>query len=680
MTIDVNYIFSWWLVLFLIGVIFLPLTTKIFANFFDRGYIFSKILGVLIISYAVFLLGSLRLFPFTQITIITVITIILISNILLISKYPNILISLRRSWKIFIFEEIFFLLALFSWSFIRGFEPSIHGLEKYMDFGFVNSILRTEYFPAMDIWLTPSTINYYYFGHLVTAILTKLSGTDSVITFNLMIATLFAFTFTGSFSIGANLINLKSTTQNLKIIIAGLVTAFLITFAGNLHTIYAFFSSYNTDTPVPFWQLKPLLNFFSYWYPNATRFIPFTIHEFPLYSFVVSDLHGHVLSIPIVLTIIAVLLHEIPRIATRSTTKFFTIVLLSFLLAAAYMTNAWDGLIYGGLTFLVLFYLAYKTKNYTLYAIRYTLIVIGSIVFTLPFSLHFKPFVSGIGIVKDHSPLYMLFVLWGFFYFFALSFFLFIRKEKKQSADIFILLLIALSTVLIIIPEFFYAKDIYPVHYRANTMFKLGYQAFMMLSIATGYIIIRIVTSNMLYVARKFFVAPYVLLATCLVLLIGIYPFFAVNSYYGGLKTYHGLDGLVYLRSLYPTDYEGIIWLRQNIKGQPVILEASGDSYTDFARVSANTGLPTVIGWSVHEWLWRGTYDVAAPRIADVQTLYESKDISLTKELLKKYNVSLVFVGDLERQKYQNINEEKFFQLGKIIYENGQTTIYQIVE
>ena len=45
----------------------------------------------------------------------------------------------------------------------------------------------------------------------------------------------------------------------------------------------------------------------TYWYPNATRFIPKTIHEFPSYSYVVADLHGHVYDIPFVLLSISIL-------------------------------------------------------------------------------------------------------------------------------------------------------------------------------------------------------------------------------------------------------------------------------------------------------------------------------------------------------------------------------------
>jgi len=177
--------------------------------------------------------------------------------------------------------------------------------------------------------------------------------------------------------------------------------------------------------------------------------------------------------------------------------------------------------------------------------------------------------------------------------------------------------------------------------------------------------------------------------------LVVIYPFFAINSYYGGLKTYYGLDGLTWMKREYSDDYEAIMWLRKNIQcnlpdrqagnvtmkqcnNQPVILEANGDSYTDYAKVSAYTGLPTVIGWPVHEWLWRGSYDEAGKRIPEVQTLYESEDLEETQRLLQKYNISYIFIGTLERQKYTNLDETKWENLGKLVFESGNTKIYKV--
>ncbi|HYM65156.1 MAG TPA: DUF2298 domain-containing protein, partial [Candidatus Sulfotelmatobacter sp.] len=505
---------------------------------------------------------------------------------------------------------------------------------------------------------------------------------------------IFAFTFTLTLSIGINLFD--KDKFSLKSNISGLMSAFIISFAGNLTTLYAFFKPYVNEKPVPFWKLTFLPFSFpnNYWYPNATRFIPFTIHEFPIYSFVVSDLHGHVLDIPFVLLTIAFCI----SIFYKGVLKYSDLVFLSFLLSIMYMTNAWDGLIY--LVFGYFIILAVKIKHFNFYETlkSFVFLFLGFVVFSIPFSLFFKPFVSGIGILcspkfltnigkigpflfeANHcqkSPIWQLLILYGFFYFFVFSFIAFLRFKKNYKIaknDIFVLLLIILSTILIIVPEFIYVKDIYPLHYRANTMFKLVYQSFIMLSIGISYVMIKIISN----IKNKTILLGFFVLSLILIYLVAIYPVFAINSYYRDLKNYQSLNGLNYLSTLYPGDFNLINWVNKNIKGQPVILEASGDSYTDYARISANTGLPTVIGWTVHEWLWRGSYDVAAPRIADTQTLYTTKNLDLEKKLIKKYNISYVVVSYLEKQKYPNLNEDNFKILGKIVYRNQNTVLYKI--
>ena len=117
-------------------------------------------------------------------------------------------------------------------------------------------------FPPKDMWFTPLPINYYYFGHLTTAVLTKLSNIPSNITFNLMIATIFAFTFCGSFSIGANLIH-KLNAKRYMLFAGGLLTAFIVSFAGNLQTIYAFFKNYSGRKSCSFLASTPFYTIFS---------------------------------------------------------------------------------------------------------------------------------------------------------------------------------------------------------------------------------------------------------------------------------------------------------------------------------------------------------------------------------------------------------------------------------
>lgn len=167
--------------------------------------------------------------------------------------------------------------------------------------------------------------------------------------------------------------------------------------------------------------------------------------------------------------------------------------------------------------------------------------------------------------------------------------------------------------------------------------------------------------------------------------LVSIYPIFSIRSYFDSLRTYKGLDGAAWLAEQYPDDYQAIEWLNNNVTMQqrnnatmPVIIEADGDSYTDSARISAFTGLASVIGWPVHEWLWRGTYDVVAPRREEVRQVYESQNLDETRAILAKYNVSYIVVGAGERQKYPTLFESKFSQLGRVVFASGGTTIYLV--
>lgn len=707
------YIFQWWAILLILGIVFLPLTVFLFRRFTDKGYLFSKIIGAIAISYLSLVLGELHILPFSLFSLWVILVVFLFINLFIFKRFFSLSVKqLIKIVKIPLLEELIFLLALTFWSFIRGFQPDIHGLEKFMDFGFVNSILRSTYFPPKDMWMAPLTINYYYFGHLVTAVLTRFSMIPSFITFNLMVATIFAFTFSVGFSLGGNLWTLFRKNQNVKIkkipfIISGFLSAFLLTFAGNLHTLYTFFTPYQNDTPVPPWQLifSPQTFPNSYWYPNATRFIYHTIHEFPIYSFVVSDLHGHVLDIPFVLLMIATLLIVFTTPQEKFKLYRFAI-LLGAINAILYMTNAWDGLIYLLFSEVILIYKIEKNsivgiikEVLSIKALNSFLILLASfITISLPFSLFFKPFASQIGIncapefllklgnigpiifeqgYCQYSPWWQLLILYGFFFFWIISFLVLLwkqRKGKEHQLDNFIFLLSFLAVLLIIAPEFVYLKDIYTTYFRANTMFKLVYQAFIILSLSSAYMLLRIFTA----IKRNIFALLYITISCVLLVIVGIYPYFAITSYYNNLKEFHGLDGITYLKTISVGDYEAVNWMNSHISGQPTILEAQGDSYTDYERISSNTGLPTVFGWTVHEWLWRGTYDIVPPRIADVENLYELHNLDQTKKLLKKYQVQYVYIGDMERTKYPQLDENKFKQLGKVVYQNSSVTIYKI--
>jgi len=682
---DFFFILYWWLLLFGIGIIFLPLTFHLFGRFWDQGYSLAKILGILLVSYLIWIFGSLKILPFSMSTIWLVIIFGIATNWWLLKKwglFSWIVLKeqIVKNWKTMAGEEILFFVALAFWTIVRGFQPAIQGLEKFMDFGFVNSILRSQFFPPEDMWLAGSTINYYYFGHLVSAVLTKLSGLDPAVTYNLLLGTLFALILTAGFSVGSNLIFavIRNTQYAIRkpmkfVILGGFLSAALLTLGGNLHALYWWLTHHN---------------FASYWYPDATRFIveqfgaaDNTIHEFPIYSFVVADLHGHLLNLPFVLLFLALSL----TIFIQKKLTWSLGILASLLLGVFYITNAWDLPIYFGVLGLVILWINFQKYKITPRTLSTTIlsaagILLLAVIFSLPFHLNFRSITSGVALTDFHSPPWMLLVLWGFPLFITASFGIFLIAQKRLTShisrltDIFILFLLFISWALIVVPEIFYLKDIYIHSYqRANTMFKLTYQSFVMFSLANAYIVVRILTSLKKSLVKFLFVISYLLLVS----FVFIYPYFATRSYYG-LKNYLGIYGLNYLKDQYPDDYQAILWLNKNVAGQPVIVEAVGESYTDFARVSANTGLPTILGWRVHEWLWRGSFDQPGAKTEEVRKIYESEDLAETQELLNKYQVRYVFLGTMETRAYPQLNEEKFTKLGKVIFRQGQSKIYQI--
>jgi uncharacterized membrane protein len=308
------------------------------------------------------------------------------------------------------------------------------------------------------------------------------------------------------------------------------------------------------------------------------------------------------------------------------------------------------------------------------------MIVAVWIIFTFPFSNNFIPMTEGLRLSDVHSPFYQLFILYGGFWLISLFFLLYVlsKKFKKLTVpDFFVLSLILTATILVLIPEVIYIKDIYIEEYRrANTMFKLVYQAFIIYSLCSGYILVRLSSGIKSPLIRFIFKILFLIIFISHM----IYPYFAIKSYsdHHSERKYWGLYGLDFLRDQYPDNFQAIKWINQNISGQPVMLEAVGDSYTSFNHVSMATGLPTVQGWIVHEWLWRGGYDQPAARQADVQKIYESENSSEVHQLLQKYDVKYVFVGTKEVEKYPNLNESNFTKLGQVIFTSGNTKIYQL--
>ena len=661
---DLIYLLIFAAMLISLGWMVFPLVFSVLKRLPDAGFGVSIPLGILLAGWPVWFLSSLKIISFSlSAAILGVAVLFLVGATVAYRQRLDIKEWLTNRKRIWIPETILFITAFLFWGLIRGFQPDIQGLEKFMDIGFANSVVRSDSMPPPDPWLAGKTINYYYFGHYLAGFLMMLSGIDSSYSYNLMLAGVFALGVTGGFSFIYNFSGGKKAG-----VMGGLLGAVMLNLGGNGHTLWHFLSGQDKG----------------YWYPDATRFIQFTIHEFPAYSHVVADLHGHLMNFPLVLAFLVILTGFIKSFKVRPSIYWYIKYLLSLgsLLGIFIMTNAWDFPIYGLILAIVVVHGSWFTARGSwlkwLKQILFfgTITVLMAVVVSLPFVFNFKNITQGVALVEARSPLWRLAVLWGGFAVIGAVAVWNFSHKRSNLLWLLPLVMVVVSVLLIFIPEVIYVKDIYIKDYhRANTMFKLTYQSFVMMSLVFG-----VTFGSMAKEIRtsKFEIRKYLPMAIILIVFAAhmLYPFYAINSYYNGLKNYQGIYGLKWLWRQYSDDYAALMWLKNlNAKNNFSILEAVGESYTDFARMSAFSGFSTVLGWRVHEWLWRGGFDIPAQRTEEVRKMYESPFDPESLRLLKQYKIRYIVVGDLERKTYKI--PDNIDILGKVVFQSGNTKIIE---
>ncbi|MFQ5398957.1 MAG: DUF2298 domain-containing protein [Anaerolineae bacterium] len=255
--------------------------------------------------------------------------------------------------------------------------------------------------------------------------------------------------------------------------------------------------------------------------------------------------------------------------------------------------------------------------------------------------------------------------------------------NREADALPFVLLLVGTGILLTLGPEFVYLRDNFG--FRLNTIFKFYYQAWVMFGVAALFALGYLWQEIRIGLGR---VWP--LLATTgygLALAVALlFPYFGIQSRtaeYRGAKTAETrepatLDGLAQFARAHPDEYAAIQWLRDEVPGTPTILEAVGGQYTGFGRVSASTGLPTLLGWAGHEYQWRGS-NTLEPGVRDpaVRDIYSEPDWEHTVTLLDRYQVEYIYVGGLELNTYGPQAKEKFAGRLEVVYQNAGVTIYR---
>ena len=783
----------WWLGLTIIGWAAFPFAFLLFRWLPDRGYAFSRVLGLILLSYILWIGGYAHLLPFHRATIIALLVGMAALAVWLVRTRPEIQAFLREKWQYILAVEVLFAAVLGAGLWVRSFTPEIAFGEKLADFAFINGILRSDYFPPNDPWLSGEKINWYYFGHLNVAMLTKLLGIPSRITFNLAAVSTAAMGAIGVFGLVYNL--MAGRTGLLRTFAFGFVGVIFFVFLSNIVGVFEMTAVHGIGGKGFYGLLnisglggpRPTTEWYPtewWWIGRAVTIAPRDLREFPFFSFLTGDLHAHMMAIPFNFLGLALLLNlwrsdlQLDGGFWRAQPVRF--IVMGIALGAIGFVELWDLPAFLFLLTVVAFAWSYGRQRKLNWAVAKATVGFAaplaalSIIAFAPFYLGLKSISEGVqpievehlqigpvstAVTRPHHYIYawlpftwVMLALglvmvsakarrgkgagaapwrqrlthwamvtslgvvpllgWAVAVFFkrgpvgfaeelagrnaswitaliliglmSMATAAFLRLTTSRTSDsnrrgeMFVLAVSAVAFLLLWGAEIFWIED--PIGTRFNTLFRFGYQAWLFLSVTMPFALylvlsqwkVRLTSARVAKVA--WVSATVIIFAAALV-----YPLPATFWRTAAFKNPQSLDGLALARHFNPDEDAAISWLDSNVDGNPVVLEGVGDDYRDDqGRVSARTGLQTVLSWPGHQERWRGGRDPFAGRAEAVEALYKTTDVEQAKDILEKYGVGYVYVGVFEREKYGEGGLPKLEGFLEVVYENPSVTIYRV--
>ena len=793
---------AWLLVIELIGLLGFPLAFFLFTRLPDRGYSLAKVLGLLLSAYVLWILGLTGVAPNSAPTIAAILLVgAIIFGWLYYRRWPELEEFIRSQWRYILIIEGLFLAVFLAWAFLISEAPGINHTEKPMDFAFLTSILQSPSFPPEDPWLSGHSISYYYFGHFTMALPMNLAGIASNVGYNLALATIPSLLAVGSFGLTYNLVRLTGGSFRAATLF-GLAAPLLIIVAGNLEGVLEFVQVRGWGDE-GFWQWvgikgldgTPGSGLFpdsNWWWWRATRVIDtleggtsldYTITEFPFFSFLLGDLHSHVLNLPFLVLALALALN---LFMSREPVGYRWLANhpwqsagLALSLGALAFVNSWDFPVYAAILGGVTFVKTYSCdglpgdveacnsieggmhslgRAFVATGLFVVPVIVASVLLFLPFylslstqvsgilpyvgpgtrPLHFLlvmglPALIGLGLLgrQLHSqtrpvpreapaivmvlvialvPLLAWFVLaatWGTLTQDAdslaskmglrtltvlpglavagLAGYVAIslagkREGVEYKVHAFSMLLLAAAAYLLSWAELYHLADFFGN--RMNTIFKVYYQAWLLLGIAGAYGLYYCYSRfSLLGIPGKIVQLAWACAAAVLLGIALYYPVGATLDRTALFVPSHDfkentLDGLAYIRASHPSEYAAIRWLRDEAETGRMA-EAVGDDYSEYGRVSAATGRPAVLGWKGHEHQWRGTTELFHGREEDVAQIYQNPDPLVVVRLLAYYDVRYVYFGHRERAKYGISQPAALDGVLETVFEHDDVVIYE---
>jgi YYY domain-containing protein len=442
----------WIGVLELLGLAAFALLFHLLPRLPDRGYSLAKALGLLLVAYLAWLLGSLGAgagvpgqgvasagglgplpLPFTAGTLWLCAAPLLIGGGLVGWRTRAELLAFLRSRRsVLISAEAVFLGFTLIGLLLRWLNPDLwhpaRGGEKPMDLAYFTAVLKSSAFPPYDPWHAGGYINYYYFGFVLVGAVTQLTTIMPSIAYNLAVATTMGLTALGAWGVVYNLLAPRRDDRPLttddgsadgrpptparrQALISAAIAPALLLLLGNLAQAFWYLSGYAAR------QVEQGRTEWAYW--DATRIVAGTVNEFPFFTFLFGDLHAHMIVMPLSLALLGLATAYLrgqgpaaggPGSQLRAWIPLSACLGLMGLLAGAIRaTNTWDyptfvGL--AGLTLALAGWRASRGRRPLRWSLIWTfgppllVVLIGNLLF-MPFTASFATESSGVDLWRE---------------------------------------------------------------------------------------------------------------------------------------------------------------------------------------------------------------------------------------------------------------------------------------
>ncbi len=658
----------WWLTLSLLGLLSLPLTGLAFRSLPDRGYTLSRALGWTLSSWLAWLGAATGLVEFGTSSSYLAAAVLGLASAAALLLHRG---GYGRAWRAFFNERWIHVLsveAAFSVAFaalvlLRAFIPHASQTEKPMEYMLLQSTYSAATMPPPDLWLAGERVNYYYFGFFMNAFVARLSGVEPPIAFNLALAGVWAVTAVTIGGLAYNAVS-AGTTAGLPRVLAATSAPVLVLLMGNpaaLEEVARRLSSpdvfdwFGASTRVIYDQI-----------PGRGRVE--TINEFPAFSFLLGDLHPHVLAMPLFglglgcsLALLLSAARPVPQFAVTS-------AVAGAVCGWLYMSNSWDVPVIASVTVVASLLGSCGNCRHLRYhraVVALALIVVLGTVVALPFASRFDapvsasaeippniaslPVAASLGKVVgpvwwDRSEVGEFLRVWGIqLAIVVVSLFVLVLGSSRSVwrwpvlvTLLAVSLALALSAPVLLLVPVVVLCWLLAINAQIVTL-RWGYALTAMglgLIVLPELLYLRDVFENRMNTVFKVYYQAWQLLGISAVLLllaaverlrltvrgrivirpgIALLPLLLVLALaypYAGVRAraggdVKGLDATAFLQEEDPGAALAVEWLRWHSAPEDGVLEATGGPYSLYGRVSTYAGRPTVLGWANHERQWR---------------------------------------------------------------------------